>query len=129
MTLSFRLRGALYLSAVAGASLFAALFIAPQPALAYECTVDEHYYALNGYLPGYDENYLVLGDINSSYWYVGDAVWVGRRRDSGNNITFSHLGEPGDSYTYGTSGNVARKTTLVSEANSFNWDVWEGAIC
>jgi len=127
--LVIRLKAVLCTGAVIAVALGAAILIMPRSAYAYECGVDEHDYALNSYLPGYDENYLVLADINKSYWYVGDAVWVGRRRDSGNNITFSHLGEPGDSYTYGTSGNVTRKTTLLAEANSFNWDVWEGAIC
>lgn len=116
--------------AVAVLAISVGAAINPAPAKAYECGVDEKDYAMNGLLPVQTETYLALASINSSYWYANYTNWVGRRRDASNTITEAHTGFVGDSFTYGTSGNVYRKTSIVGTTeDSWAWDVWEGAIC
>ena len=101
----------------------------PQLALAGSCLIDGHGGGTDGPLCCNNEVFDQLAYINESDW-TGNLAYNPNRYD-GNMVQTFHLYVASGPYTYGTSGNAYRRTSIQRGGYSdmSTWYALEYAIC
>lgn len=114
---------------LAAALFLAGILMSAQRALAAQCLVDGAGGGTDGPLCCNEHHYLALAYINESEW-TGNLAYVAKRFDGDFNETY-HVYVSSGPHSYGTSGNVWRRTAIQrgGYTNMSTWYVLERQLC